>query len=182
MTTPLLIIGLLLLIGAGIGMTLRSVYRPAPARESEVLLAEIQDPACSALELYQPLGRLFAEQDFAFLSRLWPGMVKRLRRSRRQAFRLYLAEAQTAFQGVYTLCRDLAARNPDPTFAPFLTQQFFTFHFLLLGLRLRCALGWFRHVPSDAAELVQALEQLRRIAQAALSVSQPQPAMPVKLA
>ncbi len=181
MITPLLIIGLLL-IGAGIGWTLRSVYRPAPAPEPETLLAEIRTPACSAVELYQPLSRLFAEEDFAFLSRLQPGMLKRLRRSRRQVFRLYLAEVQTAFESVYTLCRGLARQNPDPSFAPFLTQQFFTFHVLLVSLRLRCALGLFRHVPSEAANLVQALDQLRRTAEAALAVSGPQLVTPVRTA
>ncbi len=175
MTTPLLIIGLLLLIGAGIARTLRSVYRPASARKPEALLAEMLEPDPSATGLYQPLSRLFAAQDFAFLSRRNPRLLKRLRRTRKRAFQLYLAEVQTAFQSIYTLCRGLAPKNPDPRFAPFLTQQFFTFHALLLALRWRCALGWFRHVPSDAANLVEALEQLRRTAQAALALSKLQP-------
>jgi len=178
MTTPLLIIGLLLLIGAGIARILRSVYRPSPARKPEALLAEIMEPDPSAPGLYEPLSRLFAEEDFAFLSRRKPDLSKRLRRSRKRAFQLYLAEVRTAFQSIYTLCRGLAPKNPDPSFAPFLTQQFFTFHALLLVLRWRCALGWFRHVPSDAANLVEAFEQLRRTAQAAVAVSGLQPVLP----
>ena len=95
MTTLFLLLGFLVAVGAGLGLTLRHLFRVRP----EGILANPAGDLLtgSALETYQPMSRLFAEEDFTFVSGLDPGLRKRLRRSRRQVMRSYLRELRVDF-------------------------------------------------------------------------------------
>jgi len=125
-----------------------------------------------ALEAFQPMSRLFAEEDFAFLAardpqhpRLW----KALRRHRRRVLRLFLQELRSEFQRVYEVCRHLAPASPDPSFGPLITRQAAAFYALFLLVDLRCALGWFLPLRVDPTGLLAPLGRLRGAAQACLA-------------
>ncbi|MBI3665619.1 MAG: hypothetical protein HY236_05230 [Acidobacteria bacterium] len=174
MTTLMLLLGAVLALGVGVGLTLRRLYRPAAspgvASAHELTLAL----TCSPQETYRPMSRLFAEQDFAFLAGQpgsGTGLVKRLRRQRRGALRLYLREMRADFQRLYALCRLLARNSKDPSFATLVTQQALSFYSLFLILQLRCALGWFLHVRVDTVDLVTAFDRLAQAARASLPLA-----------
>lgn len=178
MTTLLLLLSFVLLVGVGVGVTLRRLYRLGPEGIPADFASQILTPTKrSALETYQPMSRLFAEEDFVFLSEARPEMLKRLRRQRRQVMRLFLGELRTDFARVYAFCRLLAPESADPNFATLVTQQAFSFYGLFVVLHLRCTMGWFLHVRVDTVDLVGAFERLRQAAQAAAAAMAPQPAM-----
>ncbi|HYL96681.1 MAG TPA: hypothetical protein VET69_12830 [Terriglobales bacterium] len=177
MTILLLLLLFVAAIAAGLGAALWWIYRPGPQTLSPELLAGLLQPRRSALEVYRPMNRLFAEEDFRFISAARPQMVRRLRRQRARVLRLYLRDLQAGFARVQALCRSLAPRSQDPNFAGLITRQALTFYGLLLMLRLRCALGWYLHVRVDTVDLVRALDQLTQAAQATLAGLAPQTAL-----
>ncbi|HYM13608.1 MAG TPA: hypothetical protein VEU62_22900 [Bryobacterales bacterium] len=173
----MLLLGFVLAVALGAVATLRRLHRVAQEGITAAVEAQILSPTRSALETYQPMGRLFAEGDVRFLNRSRPDLVKRLRRQRQQVLRLYLRELRADFERVYAFCRSLAPRSADPNFAALITQQAFSFYGLFLILHVRCTLGWFLHVRIDTMDLVGAFDRLRQAAQATLAAMTPQPAM-----
>lgn len=177
MMTLLLLLSFVLAAGLGAAVVLRWLQGVGPEGITPGLETRILSPTRSVLETYQPMNRLFAEEDFQFLSRSRPDLVKRLRRQRQQVLRLYLRELRVDFARVYAFCRRLAPKSADPNFAGAITQQALSFYGLFLILHVRCTLGWFLHVRVDTVDLVGAFDRLRQAAQATLSAMAPQPAM-----
>ncbi len=180
MTTLLGVLILIAVVAVGGGLTLRRLSRtrlPADLGPAEILSA-----GRSVGEIYQPMSRLFAEEDFAFLSNAPPGLRKRLRQERRQTLRLYLRQLRGDFERVYAFCRLLARDCTDPNFAPLITQQAMSFYGLLFVMQMRCSMGWFLHVRVDAVDLVGSLDRLWQAAQAAASSMVPQQALAASLA
>ena len=170
MTMFLLLLGFVAAIGLGVSLTLRRLYRPSIQGVPSVEELTTRPPR----ETYRPMSRLFAEEDFAFLSGQGPGIIKRLRRQRREVLRLYLRELRADFQRLYALCRILAPKSQDPNFAPLITQQALSFYGLFLILQVRCALGWYLHVRVDTVDLVTAFDRLAQAARATLPALMPQ--------
>jgi hypothetical protein len=177
MVTLLLLLSFVLAIGLGAAITLRRLHRVGSEANSPRLDALVLSPTRSALETYQPMSRLFAEEDFHFLARSRPDLVKRLRRQRQQVLRLYLKELRADFERVYAFCRRLAPKSENPNFAALITQQALSFYGLFLVLQVRCTLGWFLHVRVDTTDLVSSFDRLRQAAQATLSAMAPQAVM-----
>src|SRR5579884_1899439 len=115
MTTLLLLSGFVLALGAGLAGALRKLLYPRP--ESFPPDFDVQLLRRSAAESYQPMSRLFAEEDFVFLSRLQPRLLSRLRQQRRRVMRAYLRELRAEFERIYAFCRALALNSSDPNFA-----------------------------------------------------------------
>lgn len=177
MMTLLLLLGFVVAVVLGAVVTLWRLHRVTQGGITPAVEAQILSPSRSALEIYQPMGRLFAEEDFRFLRGSRPDLVKRLRRQRRQVLRLYLRELRADFERVYAFCRRLAPKSTDPNFAALITQQALSFYGLFLVLHMRCTLGWFLHVRIDTVDLVGAFDRLRQVAQATLLPMTPQPAL-----
>ncbi len=175
MIALLLLLAFVLAVATGVGLTLRRLYGARSEGISPALKAALSAPARSALETYQPMSRLFAEEDFRFLSGLAPALVKRLRRQRRHVMRLYLRELQADFERIYAFCRALAPRSQDPSFATLITKQALSFYGLFVVLQMRCGLGWFLPVRVDTGDLVDAFDRLHQAAQAALQAMASQP-------
>ena len=175
MMTLWVVIAVIAAAATAFGIVLRRLYWLGPAGLSPALESEILTPTRSAAESYRPMTRLFAEQDFAFLTAFGPQMLQRLLRERRRVLRLYLSELRADFERIYALCRMLAPRSSNPHFAARITQQAFSFYGLLLIVEMRCALGWVLPVRVDTVELVNAVDRLRQAAQASLA-PQPVPA------
>ncbi len=173
MTILLLLLGLVAAMGAGVVLTLWRLTRSGPrrldwSRDSELLLS-----TGSALETYQPMSRLFAEEDLEFLATqvgFRPALEKRLRRQRKQVFRLYLREVRADFARIYALARAIIPLSQNPAFAGLVTRQAASFYVLLAIIRLRCMLGWYRHVSVETIDLVTAFERLREAARASAAV------------
>lgn len=177
MMTLLLLLGFVVAVVLAGVVTLWRLHRVTHEGITPAVEAQILSPSRSVLETYQPMGRLFAEEDFRFLSGSRPDLVKRLRRQRRQVLRLYLRELRADFERVYAFCRSLAPKSTDPNFAALITQQALSFYGLFLVLHVRCTLGWFMHVRIDTVDLVGAFDRLRQAAQATLLAMTPQPAL-----
>jgi hypothetical protein len=175
MTTLLLLSGFVLALGAGLAGTLRKLLYPRP--ENFPPDFDVQLLRRSAAESYQPMSRLFAEEDFVFLSRLQPRLLSRLRQQRRRVMREYLRELRAEFERIYAFCRALALKSGAPNFAGQITQAAFSFYGLLLILHMRCAFGWFLHVRVDTADLISAFDRLREAAQTALPALEPRAVM-----
>jgi hypothetical protein len=177
MNTLLLILSIVAVLSAGAAIVLRQLRRIGPEGLRADFVSQLLAPANrSVVETYQPMTRLFSEEDFAFLAEAGPGLLQRLRRQRRQVMRLYLGELRADFAQVYAFCRMLAQKSADPNFATLITQQAFSFYSLLLVLHVRCTLGWFLHVRVDMVDVVGAFERLRQAAQAAAAAMAPQQA------
>lgn len=177
MTMPLLLLAFVAVAGAGLAVSLWRLFNPRQAGSMPAGLGEILAATRSPLETYQPLSRLFAEEDFTFLAAergAPPGAAKLLRRSRCTVLRLYLRQMRAEFRQLHLLCRVLAPQAADPDFATRVARQALAFHGLMLVLEVRCALGWVLPVRVDAGKLVAALDQLRQAARASLAVPTPQ--------
>jgi hypothetical protein len=171
MTIVLLLLSFVLVVGAGVGITLWRLLRSNGPEALPSGWRERMASTRSALVTYQPMSRLFAEEDFDFLAGqrgFQPGLEKKLRRQRRRVLRLYLRELRLEFRGVYALCRMLVPHSANPDFAAWITRQAAAFYGLLLVLHLRCTLGWFLHVRVDTTDLVTAFDRLREAARAGL--------------
>ena len=180
MMTLMLLLGVILGVGLAAALTMWRLLRPhtavgMPPAELEALAA-----GRSVLESYQPMSRLFAEEDFAFVA-AHPGASRRegqqLRRRRRRILRLYLRDVRRDFERLYAFCRLLAPKSQDPGFASLITQQALAFYGLWMVLQVRCSLGWFLHVRVDTVDLVGALDRLREAARATALALAPRPAL-----
>ena len=125
---------------------------------------------------YEPLARLFSDEDTAFLrgqkgySR---GMARRLSRQRRQVFVLYLRQIRREFGDVWRICRLLAPMSSDPEFGALVTKQFFVFHGLYWLLRAGCVAGVLMPVRINPLDLVSSLQHLRQGARQAFQSLEP---------
>lgn len=177
MTTLWMLLALVLALGAGLGMILRRILRPAASDPNSTLPGELLSPSRCARKTYQPMNRLMAEADFAFVASQAgcnPDLVTRLRRQRVRVLRLYLKQLRGDFERVYRLARRLAPGSLDPEFASRITLQALRFQALWMGLQARCALGWFVPLRVETATLVSALEHLREVARVSVLAAQPQ--------
>lgn len=94
---------------------------------------------------YRPMGRLLAEDDFAFL-RLQPGyrpeLEARLRTERRAIFRKYLRNLRRDFRALQAAVRDLILASPEDQSALVaeLARQKLRFEFGVARVQVRLAL------------------------------------------
>jgi hypothetical protein len=134
--------------------------RPAEESPSEVV------PQIS-MERYQPMARLFDDQDLQFLASrpgYRPEMSAWLRRSRRRVFRLYLAELSADFHRLHAAARRITADAPEhhADMVGLLMRQEIAFWRVLAGIEVRLALDWVGLGAADARGLLEIVEQLRR--------------------
>jgi len=119
-----------------------------------------------SLERYQPMGRLMAEEDLAFL-KSQPGyraeMGERWKRERRQIFRLYLAELKADFRRLHAHARKLvAASGADSSdLVEVLMKQQMTFLMATTALEFRLALQWMGIGRVDITPLIELVEAMR---------------------
>jgi hypothetical protein len=174
MTTLWIILAVVLALGAILGLTLWRLLRPAGSDLHPAPLDEILAPRRGVREIYRPMTRLFAAEDFALVSSLArrPGLVKQLRRHRVRVLSLYLQQLRGDFQRVYGLARLLAPHSLDPDFATQTLLQGWRFGVLFMVLRVCCALGWPAPLRIETAGLVAALDRLREEARLTLLASQ----------
>jgi len=180
MTILLLLLGSVIGVGTGLAVLLWRLSRTGPVDELAARDFQRLAPTGSALDSFEPMCRLFLEEDFSFLASQagrGPGTARKLRRERRQVLRLYLRELRAEFRGVYKLCRLLAPTSQDPNFAASITRMALSFNSLFALVQLRCALGWFLPVSLETADLVAAFDSLRQAASTAWPVLPPQPAV-----
>lgn len=167
MTSLLLLLVLVLALGGCLTLVLGRLLRPADTLGEDLLATAFG----STPEVYRPLERLFATQDFDFLATFGerrPDLRQRLRRERRRVLLLYLAELRADFTRLYGLCRLLAPRSQDPGFASRVTRQALAFYGLWALVCAGCWLGWFGHARTFSFELIGAFERLRQAARATL--------------
>jgi hypothetical protein len=174
MTTLWMILAIVLALGAILGVTLWRLLSPAGADLHSTRLDEILAPRRGARDIYRPMTRLFAEEDFALVSALArrPGLAKQLRRHRVRVLSLYLKQLRGDFQRIYGLARLLAPHSHDPDFATQTLLQGLRFGALFLALRVSCALGWPAPLRIESAGLVGSLDRLREGARLSLLASQ----------
>jgi len=119
-----------------------------------------------SLERYQPMGRLMAEEDLAFL-KSQPGyraeMGERWKRERRQIFRLYLAELKADFRRLHAHARELVAGSGADSAAllEVLMKQQMTFLMATTALEFRLALQWIGIGKVDITPLIELVEAMR---------------------
>ena len=118
------------------------------------------------MDRYQPMERLLAEEDLAFL-KSQPGyraeMGARWKRERRRIFRLYLAELKADFRRLHAQARELVAASGADS-APLmevLMKQQFTFMIATTALEFRLALQWIGIGKVDITPLIQMVEAMR---------------------
>ncbi len=177
MTILWVILAVVVALGAGLAIVLRRLLRPDTAGSASHSMADLLSSGRRAPETYRPMTRLFAEQDFAFLSG-WPGsdgtLVRRLRRQRAGVLRLYLRELRADFQRLHGFARALVPTSADPEFAATVFQCALRFHALWALVALRCSLGWFVPLRAETTALVAAMDRLRETARLALAPPQAQ--------
>ena len=177
MITLWLILALILALGVGFGCMVARMLRPTGADPTSTALLEWLTPGRSAVEVYRPMTRLFAEEDFAVLTSLHERGRKlrtRLRRQRVRVLRLYLRELRADFRRIHGLARSLAPASRDPDFAYRITLQALRFHGLCALTEVRCSLGWLAPVRIDASGLLGSLDRVREAARLSLAAVQPQ--------
>jgi len=119
-----------------------------------------------SLDRYQPMGRLMAEEDLAFL-KSQPGyraeMGARWKRERRRIFRVYLAELKADFRRLHAHARKLLAESGADSAAlvEVLMKQQFTFLMATTALEFRLALQWIGIGRVDVTPLIELVEAMR---------------------
>ncbi len=180
--TPILVLAVVMAFLSGLLVVplWRRFVRLASSTEDSLDPAEILVATRPARDNYQPIGRLFAKEDFQLLAR-HPALAGRLRRDRRQVLRLYLRQLETDFRRVHGICRALAASSRNPVFSALIGRQALQFGRQLLLVRIYCALGLVGQVQTKAATLANALDHLRETARASLALAAPESKQPVEL-
>jgi hypothetical protein len=121
-----------------------------------------------SLDKYRPLERLFDRDDLEFLA-AQPGYTaalgRKLASSRRTVARLYLTELTIDFDRLVRLGREMMATSKEdrPDLASALFRQWITFHFRVLGLRLRLRLAPLGLATSRPVGLLDALVRMRSV-------------------
>ena len=119
-----------------------------------------------SLDRYQPMGRLMAEEDLAFLKSR-PGyraeIGARWKRERRRIFRMYLAELKADFRRLHAHARELVAASGADSAAlvEVLMKQQFTFLMATTALEFRLALQWIGVGRVDITPLIELVEAMR---------------------
>ena len=137
-------------------------YRSALLPESS---AEMDTEAFST-EKYEPMARLAATDDLAFLSSL-PGYRRaigsKLRRERNRIFRMYLQELAGDFRGLHAMARARVADSPEADAEPVrkLIRQRVTFWRAIAAIELRLLLPWAGLPNVDIGGLVRSMEAMR---------------------
>ena len=167
MTVVVLILGLILLGGAGMAWELLRLNRAQP---------EKMDPNDWASPLreesYRPMIRLFASDDFALMTDR-PDLAEKLTLARKHAMRLFLEQLRQDFMRAWTVCRLLTPVSDDPNFALSLLKQLVVFHGLFVVTQARCLWGFRAPLEVDVAPLVDSFAQLRRGAGELLQAADP---------
>jgi len=119
-----------------------------------------------SLDRYQPMERLMAEEDLAFL-KSQPGyraeMGVRWKRERRRIFRMYLAELKADFRKLHAHARELVAGSEADSSAlvEVLMKQQVTFMMATTALEFRLALQWVGIGRVDISPLIELVEAMR---------------------
>jgi hypothetical protein len=119
-----------------------------------------------SLARYQPMERLLADDDLAFLKsqpNYRPAMGRRWQRERRRIFRMYLAELKEDFHGLHTQARELVAASGADSAAlvDVLMKQHLTFLRATAALEFRLALEQIGIGKADAGPLLTMIEAMR---------------------
>ena len=130
----------------------------APRRFDPTLLQVDQSFYAS----YEPMRRLFAEEDTEALRRRGrQDLLSRLYRSRRRVMRLYLRRLRADYLRLWSICRLLTPITDEEGFTSRLIRQYVRFHALFLAIEVRCALGLFLDNNRDVVRLTELLAQLK---------------------
>jgi hypothetical protein len=169
MTTIILLLGGILIVGLALAMELLRLSRAPQALHPAKLRQELSDPA-----VYRPMARLFTQQDVLFVTshQASRGALRRLRRARCDVMALYLRQMRRDFHRIWSLCRLLAPLSHDSELSVVLVRQYAVFHVLYLVLQLRCLLGWYGYADFEITSLVAALNHIRLRAHSALRTSE----------
>lgn len=169
MTTILLLLGGILVIGIALALELLRLSRAPLSLPSAGLRQELTDPA-----VYRPMARLFSQPDLQFVASRHASRSsrRRLRRARCEVMALYVRQMRGDFQRIWSLCRLLAPVSHDPELSVLLIRQFVIFHALCLLLQLRCLAGWYGRSGFEITSLVGVLNHLRLSANSALRNSE----------
>ena len=114
---------------------------------------------------YEPMVRLLAEDDLAFLRRRTcrqSRVVARWDRARRRVFRLYLDDLAADFQALHAEARALVAESPEQysDLVGVLMRQQLTFWRAMAAVRVRVALGSLGLGPADVRRLVDSIQNM----------------------
>jgi len=134
----------------------------------------LEDDAQFDLEVYEPMSRLLAEEEFRFLEAqpgARPEISAKLRAARRDVFRLYLRDLAHDFHRLHAAARALVTESPaeHSDLVGLLIRQQVTFWALLMGVEMRLALAPLGFIKVDARALLGSFEGMRAaLAQAGL--------------
>ena len=153
----LLIILLAVILTAALALAaeLLRTNRSNEVRSYSALWADV-----SAHRDYQPLERLFDQSDFALVAAR-PTIAQRLRKSRRQALRLFLRGVRVDFLNAWALCRILSPISPDSGLALRLARHWLVFHSTYAAATLHATLGLSAPAIGEPGELVGAVRALQ---------------------
>jgi len=136
-------------------------YRSEPGGEMN---SERLDSDEFSLARYEPMGKLLADEDFLFLAAqpgYRPEIGAKLRRERRQIFRLYLRELSHDFHRLHAEARRMvAASTADQSeLVTLLLRQQLAFWRGMAAIEVRLAFGRLSVV--DARGLIESIEAMR---------------------
>jgi len=119
-----------------------------------------------SMERYRPMARLLADDDFAFLAAqpgYRPQIGSRLRRARRQVFRIYLRELAADFHRLHAAARLALVNSPaeHAELVGILMRQQVFFWRAMAGVEFRLTLDQVGLGKVDASGLMDAFEQMR---------------------
>jgi hypothetical protein len=114
---------------------------------------------------YEPMVRLLADDDVAFLRRRTcpqSGIVARWDRARRRVFRLYLKDLAADFRSLHAEARALVAESPEQyaDLVGVLMRQQVVFWRVMATVRVRLAFGALGINAADVRRLIDAIESL----------------------
>ena len=115
---------------------------------------------------YQPMARLLAEDDFAFLAAqpgFKPEIGRKLRSERRRIFRLYLRSIAQDFRRLHAEAREMVAASgaEHAGLVGLLMKQQLKFWQAMTAIELRLAVEWTGLSKIDARGLIEAVEAMR---------------------
>ena len=124
---------------------------------------ELQDFSISR---YEPMARLFSEEDLAFLASqpgYRPEIGAKLRRDRLRIFRMYLKDLAADFQALHGEARKMAAISPEQhsQLVGALVRQQFTFWHALVLIELRLTVPNSGVAMGEIRGLIASVETMR---------------------
>src|SRR5262249_19677529 len=129
------------LIAGGLASLLLLIMMAARLLSYRAAQSESGDECAFSPERYEPMVRLLADDDFEFLEKqpgYRPEIGAKLRRERREIFRLYLKELARDFQSLHAAARKLVAECPEQhaELVGLLMRQQVTFWKALAGIEI----------------------------------------------